>query len=631
MCGIFGIISLKERLAPEAKELVARGTSMLKHRGPDDYGLDEAGQACLGHARLSIIDIAGGHQPMWDREHSCLISYNGETYNFVELRSGLERLGHIFKTRSDTEVVLKAFSQWGTDCLKYLRGMFAFAAIDLRRNKAILARDRLGEKPLFYTVNSGSIIFSSELEPLYKTAGPFKISLDALDEYLHWQYIPAPSTIYKNVYSLEPGSYIEIDLEKGSFSKRKYWHLDFCEDRSISMEEWERRIDEGLREAVRLRLVSDVPFGAFLSGGVDSSLITGYMAEILEQPVKTFSIGFKEADFSELEFAEKIARINKTEHRSEIVEADSLGLLPLLALHYGQPFADSSAIPTYYVCRMARKFVKMVLSGDGGDENFAGYNSYEYVLKGIENKISGFHDQLSFTKRLSRIGYYYYAWLKQLASGASVIDRAYDLHCHTSKHFAPAERKELLLKEYREIVREHSPARKKLMELENQPLICRLQHLDIMSYLPFDILTKVDIASMANSLEVRIPMLDHRIVELAATLPAELKLKEEKAGGRVSYQKKYILKRIALNHYPEELIERPKMGFGVPLRVWFADKLRPALRQRLVNSNYLPAFFDKNKVEELVDMHSEKNDCSAKLWNLLFLDQWLSTHKESLP
>ncbi len=630
MCGIFGCIAGGNGLPEGAERLTGKGVDLLRHRGPDERGIEISGPVCLGHARLSIIDLESGRQPMRDHTGAGLIAYNGEVYNFPELRRELEDLGRVFDTRSDTEVVLNAYLEWGPECVPRLRGMFAFAAADFGKQTALLARDRLGIKPLFHTTDNGFLFFSSELEPLYRTVGPFPMDISALDDYLYWQYVPAPRTIYRGVEALPPAHLREIDLRTGEATQRRWWKLEFSEDRSLSIDDWQHRLDGLLRDAVRMRLVSDVPFGAFLSGGIDSSLVVGYMAEIMEQPVSTFSIGFKEADFSELEYANRAAEINRTAHHTEIVEPDSLGLLPMLARHYGQPFADSSAVPTYCVSRMARKHVKMVLSGDGGDENFAGYNSYQSVLDYM--KPMGDVEDASWKYRLLRLGFHFYWKFKCLAGLASPLDKAYKLHCSTAQHFGPDRRRKLFREEYRGVVRDTVPERRGLMDIgRDQPLVSRLQHVDLMTYLPFDILTKVDAVSMANSLEVRVPMLDHVLVEAAAEMPAEFKLKEEQIDGKTRYDKKHILKRLAKTRYPEEFLERPKMGFGMPLRPWFAADLKETVRQKLSTSEYLPAVLDREEVMKIHQAHSESSDYAYWLWNLLFLDEWMRGHPEALP
>ncbi|MDO8680059.1 MAG: asparagine synthase (glutamine-hydrolyzing) [Acidobacteriota bacterium] len=622
MCGIFGSIALGGPVSPDQVLGVERGTDLLKHRGPDGAAVVTHGQVCFGHRRLSIVDLQTGSQPMWSADHRGLIAYNGEVYNFEALERDLAAAGRRFVTRSDTEAVLNAYLAWGPGGVSRLRGMFAFAAVDFDRKTALLARDRLGKKPLFYTVRNGLLTWSSELEPLYRTVGPFEMDLDALDDYLAWQYVPAPRTIYRDVRCLPPGHYASIDLTTGKIDEHRYWRLEFSEDRSCSAEEWGERLDAAIRDAVKVRFMSDVPFGAFLSGGIDSSLVVGYMAELMQEPVKTFTIGFNEADFSEMQYAEQVARINGTEHHVETVEAESLALLPLLVQHYGQPFADSSAIPTYYVSRMAARHVKMVLSGDGGDENFAGYNSYEYVV----NRLRGAASPSSARGK--------HNWFRDLAAityhrlrRASRLDEVYQHHAVTAQHFPPAERRHLLRAPYRNRVRDVDATRRALLDLEGAPIVTRLQHLDFMAYLPFDILTKVDVAAMANSLEVRVPLLDHHVVELAATMPSELKLKPTANG----FDKKHILKNLAKRRYPAALIDRPKMGFGVPIGDWMADKLRDQVERRLRDSKTLPRFFDMPAVETLWRRHVSKRDGTAKIWNLLFLEEWLSTHVDALP
>ena len=626
MCGIFGSIKLNHTVN-EDRRIVAKGVHLLTHRGPDGHGVETVGPVCLGHTRLSIIDLAGGSQPMLTENGLGAISYNGEVYNFLEVKKELQELGCVFSTNSDTEVVLQAYLRWGNCCLKKFRGMFAFACVDRKQKKVLLARDRVGKKPLFYTQKGETLYFSSELEPLYRAVGPFKMDMEALDDYLSWQYIPAPKTIYQEIISLPPGHFLEVNLLDGQWELKRYWNLEFKEDLSLSPTEWGLKIDEKLREAVRIRLVSDVPFGAFLSGGIDSSLIVGYMAEALEMPVRTFSIGFRNSDFSELEYAQTVAQICQTDHYTQIVETDSLGILPLLARHFGQPFADSSAIPTYYVSRMARERVKMVLSGDGGDENFAGYNTYENIL----SRLNGYPSRwASWKERLQVLVFSWYHKLQKFAFRGLSLQELYDMHCSLYSHFPPQERNRLYQKKWAGVVGKRSTGRQALLELPNAPLLSRLQYLDIMTYLPYDILTKVDIASMANSLEVRTPLLDHELMEVAATMPAELKLKKEAVKEGIRYEKKYILKKLAYQRYPPEIMDRPKKGFGIPLGEWFDKNLKEEVRRKLLHSNYLPLFFDILEIERILHFHSTRTDKSHQLWNLLFLDEWMAQHPESL-
>lgn len=632
MCGIFGVIDLHGGPAASHEAAVARGTELLRHRGPDGQGVVSDGAVCLGHARLAIIDPTGGVQPMRSACGHGLIAYNGELYNHRDLRPELQAAGHRFETTCDTETMLAAYLHWGRACLERFRGMFAFAALDRRRGSCLLARDRLGIKPLFYCVRGGALFFSSEIEPLYRVLGGMRLDLEALDEYLSWQYISAPRTIYDEVRLLPPGHSIEIPLAGGGAggvapAPERYWRLCFSEDTSLSFRDWTDRLDAVAREAVHIRLMSDVPFGAFLSGGVDSSLVVSYMREALAQPVQTFSIGFDDADYSELAYARQAAQINGCEHHEEIVEADSLGLLPTLVRHYGQPFADSSAIPTYRLSAMTARHVKMALSGDGGDENFAGYHSYESVYRIMHPSLA--ESLRGGGPRLRGLARYCLGRLLRLSR--SFVDGAYQAHCMTAYHFSPQALRALYRPAYQGLVRDVHLSRRALMDIGEMPLITRLQHLDLMAYLPGDILTKVDIASMANSLEVRVPLLDHVLVETAATIPSAFKLLERREAGRTVYEKKWILRELAKRRYPEELIERRKMGFGVPMGRWLAGKLRPLMEERLLRSPVLPLLFEPKAVRDMVERHSEQHDLSARLWNLLFLDEWMRTHADAFP
>ncbi len=635
MCGIFGAVQLDRNTAQPLKPAVEKGVSLLAHRGPDASGVVCQNEVAFGHARLSIIDLGGGTQPMKSADGLGLLSYNGEVYNFAELRSELEAKGQTFSTHSDTEVVLAAYRQWGADCVRRLRGMFAFAVADFRRRTVLLARDHLGVKPLFHTAldsaSAKTLWFSSELEPLYQAAGPFSLDLSSVDDCLEWQYIAAPKTIYNEVGQLPPAHWIEIDLDTGKSVCQRYWHPEFHEDKTLSEEEWGLALDKTLRESVNLQLVSDVPFGAFLSGGIDSSLVVGYMSEIMSTPVKTFTAVFGEREFSEADHARAVADIFKTEHFEEQISPECLDLLPLLVKHYGQPYADSSAIPTYYVCHMAHKHVKMALSGDGGDENFAGYRSYELALRAL---MPDWRDGDGIYGRARAIARYMYR--KWMHHGLSIQEAALRIHSGNSRHFSAPGRNRLWLPSGQKLLSEKRKtaamdARREWMHTDNQPIVSSLQRLDLLGYLPYDILTKVDIAAMACSLEVRVPLLDHIVVETAARMPASLKLKALTDNtGRKRYEKKYILRELARRKLPVDLVDRPKQGFRLPLKVWFANELRSEIRQRLCSSEIMGGLFDIREVSRLVDNHSLEHDASPRIWNLLFLEQWLKTHPDAL-
>jgi len=614
MCGIVGIVALPGSPPPD-RDRVARGITLLHHRGPDGQGIAEAGPVCFGHARLAIVDVEHGAQPISQADGGVL-TYNGEIYNHTALRRELEAEGHRFTTRSDTEVLFAACRQWGAGALARLRGMFAFAFWDAPSDTVILARDRVGKKPLYYTRGPWGIAFASELEVLWRTFGPWPLDADALDEYLAWQYVPAPRTIYRGVNCLPPGHLLAVDCRSGRIDIRPYWSLEFKEDRSLSVAEWDRIIDAKIGEATAIRLMSDVPFGAFLSGGVDSSLVVAHMAELLDSPVETFSIGYRESAYSELPFAEAVAADLRTRHHSQVLDEESLAILPTLVRHYGQPFADSSAIPTWHVSALARRSVKMVLSGDGGDEVFAGYNTYERIVSAAAPQLSGCLGGRLLRRLLGPL-------LPSTAPDLGVLQA----RCYG--HFQEDERRSLLRGRWREAVADRTGDRGAILGRKDLPLISRLQMCDLATYLPFDILTKVDVAAMANSLEVRAPLLDHELIELAATLPAEQRLAAHADGPAPCWEKKVLLRRLTRGKVPAATVDRPKMGFGLPLGPWLSPRL-PAIGARLRQSSLLAELLEPAEVERLIAGHSDAHDLSAKLWNIMVLAEWLEAHPEVL-
>lgn len=615
MCGIAGIIHLDGRpIDPAQLETMTRA---LSHRGPDGQGQHIAAAVGLGHRRLSIIDPQSGAQPMSNEDGSVWVSFNGEIYNYRELQDQLEGLGHRFATSCDTEVIVHAYEQWGEACVERFRGMFAFAIHDHKRNDVFLARDRLGVKPLVYSVEPHRIAFASELQAL-ETLDDLALRIDweALNIYLQLQYVPAPLTIYRDIYKLSPGCTLSIRDGKAGEPKR-YWDVSLEVDHSRSEAQWLEELDATLREAVRLRLRSDVPFGAFLSGGVDSSLITAYMSELLDEPVRTFSIGFEEEAYSELSYARQAAKICGTLHHEEIVRPDAMQILPLLVRHYGEPFGDSSAIPTYYVSQLAREHVKMVLSGDGADESFGGYPRYLHWahmtapdLKGVARRARRLAGNTARTLRLlppmESINTPLQAWIADI----TIVRDADRAALARGGPLVPDGPPAYLTQSYR-----------RDLPWQTQGW---LHYFDLKNYLPFAILTKVDIASMCHGLEVRGPLLDHHVIELACRMPAKLKVGRDANG---VMQGKLPIKKLAARYYPHEFLSRPKMGFGIPIDRWFQGTQLDDLHDRLLApQGCLPEIFDKNAIASIVTSQRHIGDKYYVLWLLLFLSEWFAQH-----
>jgi asparagine synthase (glutamine-hydrolysing) len=611
MCGIAGIVQT-DRSAVNERALEEM-TRTLAHRGPDGQGLYVDGWVGLGHRRLSIIDLEGGKQPMANEDGQVWVTFNGEIYNYLELQKELEKAGHRFHTSSDTEVIVHAYEEWGANCVDHFRGMFAFAVHDRRHREVFLARDRVGIKPLVYSVEPGRVAFASELQAI---AALPDISLvlnpDALDQYLQLQYIPAPATIYKNVYKLPPGHHLVIGHDGKIRGPVRYWDVQFIPDRRRRLDDWVEELDAVIRESVRLQLRSDVPFGAFLSGGVDSSVVTAYMAELLPHPVKTFTIAFEEEEFSEARYAREAARRCGTDHHEEMVRPDALAILPDLVRHYGEPFGDNSAIPTYYVSQMARRHVKMVLSGDGGDENFAGYN--HYMSAACLGKPS-FREPVRLARRL----------VGNAGRALGVLaprSKAFDIWVNSVCVFSAEESAQILGR-----VRNDNLLMVTDEPKENGSEFCGdLQYLDIKNFLPFSVLAKVDIASMCHGLEVRVPLLDHPVVELAARIPAEFKVvrnREGKFGG------KHVLKRLGERIFHPSFLNRAKMGFTPPIRRWFEGARLKDIEDRICGpGSRLLDLVDRSKVQGIFSKNGRHRKPNMKIWLLLFLNEWLQQNRE---
>jgi asparagine synthase (glutamine-hydrolysing) len=611
MCGIAGIIQKNRNAEQSEIELM---TDALQHRGPDGQGSTLYQNVAIGHRRLSIIDLNGGKQPLSNEDETIWITFNGEIYNFIELRDQLLLKGHIFHTMSDTEVIVHAYEEWGTECVMRLRGMFAFAILDSNKRELFIARDHFGIKPLVYGFSDQVFCFASEIQALRKVGGmEWTVNLEAVDQYLQFQYIPAPNTIYNNVFKLPPAHYIVIDFDGQIKTLQRYWELKFQPLHGRSVSDWEEELTHLLKESVRAHLVSDVPFGAFLSGGIDSSLVVGMMAEQMQQPVKTFSIGFKEKQFNELDYARMVSKRWNTEHHEEIVEPDALSILPELVRHYGEPFGDSSAIPTWYVSRLARKHVTMVLTGDAGDEIFAGYQSY---TSRWSKNLKPIPEHLSWYKRGVYALLHKVKPQKYSMRNASLEEWLKNIHyCNDS--FRSGLWKPEIQNQFESKNRDFLEAF--FQQASNFGHFQKAQSLDFNTYLPGDILTKVDVASMMHSLETRTPLLDIKVVEFAAQIPESYNINRMSKEG---WKGKLLLKQILKKYYPSEFIHRPKMGFGVPLSHWFGvnGTKRNEVQERLLDrGNEISEIFDRNSLEAI----SSGNNAGQQ-WLLLFLHEWFS-------
>ncbi len=610
MCGITGIIRTNR---PVTKQEISAMTDAIAHRGPDGEGFWLNENVAIGHRRLSIIDLNSGSQPMCNEDGKVWITFNGEIYNFVELKSELEKLGHQFKTKSDTEVIIHGWEQWGRGCVTKLRGMFSFGIVDLNKRIVFLARDYFGIKPLVYYRDENCFAFSSEILALRKIENAtYEINLQALDQYLQLQYIPAPFTIFRNIYKLPPAHSMEIGFDGKVSNPECYWTFQFKPYRWKSEKSWLEELEYTLKDSVKNHLISDVAFGAFLSGGVDSSAVVAYMAQILEKPVKTFSIGFKDAEFDETPYAKIASNIWKTEHHVEIVEPNGIEILPDLVKHYGEPYGDSSAIPTYYVSQLARKHVTMVLSGDGGDELFGGYESHLWWRK--------YHDTPIAWRPKWKDTLYPYAhkYFPTRFPKPHKPVPSLNYWLRMINYFSPEERARLWRPEY------HSLLQHSLDIFEDEfktasafSTTQMVQYMDLKTYLPFDILTKVDIASMIHSLEVRPPFVDKNVVEFAMSIPENLNVKKM---GEEDWKGKLLLRKLMSKYYSHDYLFRRKMGFSIPYNKWLGLKgdWSGEISDRLLNKNaQLYNYFTPQTIKDTI-----ANERYGPIWLLLFLDEW---------
>lgn len=617
MCGIAGLINTDPGAGVDT-ETVRRMCQTIVHRGPDDEGIYAKASAGLGMRRLSIIDLAGGRQPIHNEDRTIWIVFNGEIYNFAELRSRLEQTGHRFYTNTDTEVIVHLYEDLGSDCVQKLRGMFAFAIFDERRQMLLLARDRLGIKPLHYASTAERLLFGSEIKAILAAAPELtEVDRQALLDYFYFGYIPEPATAFKGIRKLPPG---HLALWKnGQTSVRPYWELPaYGVYEPRSEEECLEELESRLAEAVRIRLVSDVPLGALLSGGVDSSLVVALMARASASPVKTFSVGFSKSDFNEAQHARRVAQRFATEHHELQVEPDIAQTLDALTRSMEEPFGDSSMIPTFYISRLARQHVTVALSGDGGDELFAGYDRYPITLRRRALEPVPERARRWYREHLHPL---IPRWARGRAYAFNIAlpwrERYLD-----SISFVPAFERQirLLSDEFRASVHNYDPwelFRSHLNRAPAQDPLSQLLYLDTKTYLPGDILTKLDRMSMAASLEARVPLLDHIFVEYATSLPACLKLHRN--------QQKYILKKLAVRAgVPPEVVYRPKQGFALPLVHWIREEFKHELPRVLLEPRTLQrGYVNRQAVCELLDEHARgRRNHSGRIWRLLVFELW---------
>jgi asparagine synthase (glutamine-hydrolysing) len=615
VCGICGKVNVDVERPVSVAEVELMRDTMIR-RGPDAGGVYTDRHVGLGHRRLSIIDLAASAQPMSNEDRTVWITYNGEIYNFLELRKELVARGHHFRTSGDTEVIVHLYEEFGADCVTRLRGMFAFAIWDARTDTLLLARDRIGVKPLYYTLNSQAFLFGSELKAI--TADRHfqavrEIDAQAVHSYLSFLSVPDPACIYRGVHKLPAGH--TLTLRKGTLTLRRYWDVEFREQEGIDSREWEERLLELMMESVRIRLVADVPLGAFLSGGIDSSTVVALMARIMDRPVKTFSIGFSEAAFDEASDARRVAAHLGTDHTEFILSPkEARHIVPSLIEHFDEPFADASAVPTYYVSKLAREQVTVALSGDGGDELFGGYPWRQVrpwyqrhlsrlpqpVRTGIQRMTAALPPGVRGTNYLRRIDIPYERYILDAMAVFDEADRG-DLY---SAGFADTVR-------HVDAYQHHLP---NLARPGGRGWEARMMEYDLKTYLPNDVLTKVDRMSMRASLEAREPLLDHHLVEFAATVPTRLKIR-----GGVG---KHILKKVMAPYLPAEVLQKRKQGFSVPLGAWLRTELKADILDTLRGGN-AHGFFSHRAVNRLTDAFFRGDDThDYQVWTLYAFELW---------
>ena len=621
MCGISGIINFDN--TPVLHDVLDKINGSQLHRGPDEGNLVIFNNVGLAHRRLSIIALDNGKQPMTNEDNSIWVTFNGEIYNYLNLKKQLLQSGHIFSTDSDTEVIIHLYEEYGNQFINYLEGMFAFAIYDKRNDKMFLARDRLGQKPLHYYIDNSKFIFSSEIQAITKHPSINKeINNQGIHDYLTLLYIPYPNTIYKNIFKLPPSTYLEIDIKSRKIKTSKYWQINYRNKISLSYNEAKHELRRLLEKAVEKRLMSEVPLGAFLSGGIDSTIISGLISQITKGPVSTFTIGFKENRYDERKYAKAASAFLKTKHYEKLVNPLDFSIIPKLVKHFGEPYADSSMLPTYFLCKFARENATVVLSGDGADELFAGY--YRYFAYWLTNKSdiipnslkAGINKTLNNFLPTGENDRTFFEKIKRLSkvSASNIQNRYLEIISKCSE-------------------KNKSPLYgKRLKELKIKPTDLYFQSLfnvatasnhveevmevDLHSYLPNDILTKIDITSMANSLELRSPFMDQDVVSFAASLPVNYKL-------GIKTRKKILIDSCS-DLIPKILRKRSKMGFGVPVAHWLRNEWKKLSTELLLEGNCIKDdFFDYQTITKILRAHQNNNaDYSYLIWSLIIFELW---------
>jgi asparagine synthase (glutamine-hydrolysing) len=622
MCGITGVFDLTAKRDID-RALLDRMNATQLHRGPDEGGVHVEPGVGLGHRRLSIIDLSTGQQPLYNEDRTVAVIFNGEIYNFQELIPELTRAGHTFRTKSDTEVIVHAWEQWGAECVKRFRGMFAFALWDRTRETLFLARDRLGVKPLYYAgLRNGMFIFGSELKALLAhPALEREMDPCAIEEYFALGYVPEPRTIFLGAKKLPPACTLTLRRGQPVPEPSAYWDVRFTLDNRITEQDACAELLDRLRESIRLRMISDVPLGAFLSGGVDSSAVVATMASVSADPVNTCSIAFSDPGFDESRYAQMVAERYRTRHFVERVESEDFDLVDELARVYDEPYADSSALPTYRVCQLARKHVTVALSGDGGDESFGGYRRYRLHM--MEERLRSALPLAMRRPAFGLLGQVYPKadWAPRVFRAKSTFQAlardTVEAYFHSMSILRDDMRRQLFSRSFQarlggysavEVFRRHGA------HAGTDDPLALVQYLDLKTYLVGDINTKVDRASMAHSLEVREPLMDHPLVEWLASLPSNLKVRGQEG--------KYLLKKTMAPHLPHDLLYRPKMGFAVPLARWFRGPLRERVREAVLGSRLAETgLFNEAYLGHLVETHqSGLRDYSAPIWTLLMFE-----------